>query len=314
VSVLVTGAAGVLGGVVVRGLLEAGEAVVAMTRDGAPGSLAGVESEVEIVAGDLRDRERLAALCGPTAVETVVHLAAFLPARSQADPVTATEVNVLGTAALFEAAAAGGVRRFVYASSKSAYGPMPEGELVAEDRPARPRDVYGATKYAGEVVINAAAEKPGAPETTSLRFATIYGPGKADRHAGAALTSQLIADSLAGRPVHLESGGDQVDDLIYVGDAAAGIVATALHDGPLAPLYNLSTGVGISLRDFAAGVAAAIPGAAIEVGPGLEYMGPDFVYGVMDPARARAELGFVAEPDPTVNARRFAADAGASVA
>ncbi|MBN9622265.1 MAG: hypothetical protein J0H06_04810, partial [Actinobacteria bacterium] len=105
-----------------------------------------------------------------------------------------------------------------------------------------------------------------------------------------------------------ESGGDQVDDLMYAGDAAAGIVAAACAPGALSPLYNLSTGVGISLRDFAAGVAAAIPGADIEVGPGLEYMGPDFVYGVMDPVRARAELGFAAEPDPTVNARRFAAD------
>jgi UDP-glucose 4-epimerase len=308
VSVLVTGAAGVLGKGVVRGLVERGEEVVAMTRTGEPGALAGLAGGLEIVACDLRDRDRLAALCAPAAVRTVVHLAAFLPARSQADPVTATEVNVLGTAALFEAAAAGGVERFVYAGSKSAYGPLPAGEAVKEERSARPRDVYGATKYAGEVVLRAAAARAGAPQTTSLRFATIYGPGKADRHAGAALTSRLIADALAGRPVRIESGGDQVDDLIYAGDATAGIVAATLHDGDLAPLYNISTGVGISLRDFAAGVAAAIPGAAIEVGPGLEYMGPDFVYGVMDPARARAELGFAAEPDPTVNTRRFAAD------
>jgi UDP-glucose 4-epimerase len=311
VSVLVTGAAGVLGGAVVRGLLERGIEVVAMTRDGEPGTLAGVEDQVRIEAADLRDRDRLAALCARPGLDRVVHLAAFLPARSQADPVTATEVNVLGTAALFEAAAAGAVGRFVYASSKSAYGPMPAGEAVEETRPARPRDVYGATKYAGEVVINAAAARPEAPAATSLRFATIYGPGKADRHAGAALTSRLIADALAGRPVRIEGGGDQVDDLIYVADAAAGIVAAACSPNPLAPLYNLSTGVGISLRDFAAGVAAAIPGAAIEVGPGLEYMGPDFVYGVMDPTRARDELGFLAEPDPTVNTRRFAADSPA---
>jgi UDP-glucose 4-epimerase len=310
VRVLVTGAAGVIGGGVVRGLLERGEGVLAMTRDGAPGSLSGLAGEVEIAAGDLRDRERLAALCSADAVDTVIHLAAFLPARSQADPVTATEVNVLGTAALFEAATAAGVRRFIYAGSKSAYGPMPAGESVDELRPARPRDVYGATKYAGELVLAAAAARAGAPQTTSLRFATIYGPGKADRHAGAALASRLIADALAGRPVRIEAGGDQVDDLMYVADAAAGIVAAALHPGSLAPLYNLSTGVGITLREFAAGVAAAIPGADIEVGPGLEYMGPDFVYGVMDPSLARAELGFEAEADPSVNARRFAADSG----
>lgn len=307
-SVLVTGAAGVIGGVVVRELLARGETVVAMTRDGAPGSLAGVTGKVEIVAGDLADRRRLTELCASDALDTVIHLAAFLPARSQADPVAATAVNVLGTAALFEAAAAGKVGRFVYASSKSAYGPMPAGEAVGEGSPANPRDVYGATKYAGEVVIAAAAARPGAPQVTSLRFATIYGPGKADRHAGAALTSQLVADALAGRPVRIEAGGDQVDDLIYVADAGAGVVAAALHQGALAPLYNLSTGVGITLRDFAVGVAAAIPGADIEVGPGLEYMGPDFVYGVMDPALAQAELGFEAEADPTVNARRFAAD------
>jgi UDP-glucose 4-epimerase len=307
-KVLVSGGGGVIGGEVVRGLLAAGATVTAVGASGGPGLLAGLEDEVEIVQGDIRDAGRMAALLG-TGVDVVVHLAAYLPARSQADPVTAAAINTLATASLHDLAGAAGVGRFVYASSKSAYGPMPAGRAVREDEPARPRDPYGATKYAGEVLIGAQAARPGAPETTSLRFATIYGPGKADRHAGAALTSRLIADAIAGRPVRIEFGGDQVDDLIYVADAAAGVIAATIAPRPLSPLYNLSTGVGVSLRDFAAGVAAAIPGADIEVGPGLEYMGPDFVYGVMDPGLARAELGFDPDPDPAAGARRFAADA-----
>jgi UDP-glucose 4-epimerase len=215
------------------------------------------------------------------------------------------ELNVTATVTLYEAAARAGARRFVYGSSKSAYGELAGAEPVSERAPARPLRVYDATKYAGELLIAAQARR-GGPEAVSLRFATIYGPGKAERHSGAALLSRLIEDARAGRPVRIERGGDQVDDVIWVGDAAAGVAAAALAPGKLAPLYNLSTGVGITLRDFAAGVRAAFPDASIEVGPGFEYMGADFIYGVLDPARARAELGFEADPDPASGARRYA--------
>jgi UDP-glucose 4-epimerase len=307
VRVLVTGGGGVIGAEVVRRLLARGDEPVVVSRSGGPGLLGAVASEVELAAADIRDRERMAALLGERPVEVVIHLAAALPRDAAADPVATAEVNVLASAALFELADQAGARRFVFASSKSAYGPLPEREPVREDHPSRPYEPYGATKLAAEIVLAGQARRPGTPELTSLRFASIYGPGKADRHAAAALTSRLIADALAGRPVHIDRGGDQIDDLIYVGDVADAVVATTTAAGPLSPLYNVSTGVAITLRDFAAAVAAAIPGAEIEVGPGHQYMGPDFVYGVLDPSLAAAELGFRAGRDPAAGVRRFAA-------
>ena len=65
------------------------------------------------------------------------------------------------------------------------------------------------------------------PEASALRFATIYAPGKADRHAGASVLSRLLDDAVAGRPVRIAGGGDQLDDMIWIGDATAGVLAAA---------------------------------------------------------------------------------------
>jgi UDP-glucose 4-epimerase len=307
VRALVTGATGVIGVEVVRQLLDRGDSVLATGRRSlADSPLADLDGQLESVAADVRDTERMGTIVASSKADVVIHLAAALPASAEADPVAATELNVLVSAALYELAASAGVARFVYASTKSAYGPLPDGLLVAERHPARPTTCYGATKLAAEIAIGAQALR-GGPEASGLRFATIYAPGKAERHAGASVLSRLLDDALAGREVRIEHGGDQVDDMIWVGDAAAGIIAAALAPGPLAPLYNIATGVPMTLRKFAAGIRAVLPDADIEIGPGLDYMGPGFVYGVLDATLAREELGFVADADPASGTRRFAA-------
>jgi UDP-glucose 4-epimerase len=303
---IVTGGTGVIGSQVVRALLARGVEVVVTSTRGRLALLADLEGRFESRLADVRDTEAMERLVGAVGPDVVVHLAAALPGACEADPVAAAELNVTATAALYEAAARAGARRFVYGSSKSAYGELAGAEPVTERAPARPLRVYDVTKHAGELLIAAQARR-GGPEAVSLRFATIYGPGKAERHTGAALLSRLIEDAIAGRPVRIERGGDQVDDMIWVGDAAAGVAAAALAPGRLAPLYNLSTGVPTTLREFAAGVGAAFPTATIEVGGGDEYMGPDFIYGVLDPSLARRDLGFEADPDPARGAKRYAA-------
>jgi UDP-glucose 4-epimerase len=304
--VLVTGATGVIGAEVTRQLLERGDSVVATGRNLTSGPLASLDGDLERHAADVRDAARMRSLIEAARAEVLIHLAAALPASAEADPVGATELNVLATVALFELAADAGVERFVYASSKSAYGPLPEGAVVDERYLARPTSCYGATKLAAEIAVGAQALR-GGPEASALRFATIYAPGKADRHAGASVLSRLLDDAVAGRAVRIASGGDQVDDMIWIGDAAAGVLAAAHSPRALSPLYNISTGVGVTLRAFADGVRDALPDASIEVGPGLDYMGPGFVYGVLDATLARDELGFVADADPASGARRFAA-------
>jgi UDP-glucose 4-epimerase len=300
-NVLVTGGTGVIGAHVARRLLAAGEHVVLTSATGNRSLLGPVDVPLHVL--DVRDADAHAALLG--GVDVVVHLAAFLPKQCDASSVDAVAVNVGATAALYEAAAAAGVGRFVYGSSKSAYGPEPVGDPISEDSPTRPLSMYDATKLGGEHVLNARA-RLGGPSVVSLRFATIYANGKQGRHGGSSLPSTLIADSLAGNHSVIASGGDQVDDLIWVGDAAEGIIRAASADGPLRSLYNIGTGVGFTLRDWAARVVAACPGASVDVGPGLRPMGPDLTYGVLDVERAREDLGFLADADPARGVRLFA--------
>jgi UDP-glucose 4-epimerase len=236
-----------------------------------------------------------------------------MPAVCRERPADAVEVNVRATAGLYTAAARAGVARFVYASSKSAYGPElppeygpPEYRPIPEELPARPIWMYDVTKRAGEMVIEA-QRRAGGPEATSLRFATIYGPGKGARYGGASVLSALIEAVVQRGEARLERGGDQVDDVIWVGDAAEGVVRAALNDGPVRDLYNIGSGRGIPVREFVAAAAVAYPGARIDIGSGLHYMGEEPTYGVLDVTRARQDLGLIIDPDPVRGARLFEA-------
>jgi UDP-glucose 4-epimerase len=76
-----------------------------------------------------------------------------------------------------------------------------------------------------------------------------------------------------------------------------GIALATLADRVPHAAYNISTGRGQTIVDFAAAVKAVIPGADIDVGPGLDFFeyGLPGGYHLMDPKRAREDLGFEAQ-------------------
>ena len=119
------------------------------------------------------------------------------------------------------------------------------------------------------------------------------------------MLSSLLEAAISGGAYTIERGADQVDDVIWVGDAAAGVVTAALHGGSLDPLYNIATGARRTIAELVDEIGAACPQARLEVGPGLHYMGPEPTYGVLDPSRARATLGFRADPGMARGVRLF---------
>ena len=309
---LVTGGTGVLGAQVVALLLQRGVPVIATSSRGETKLLGERHDGLVLERCDVRDTAAMEQLIRRHRAGLVIHLAALMPAVCRERPAEAVDVNVTATAGLYAAAAQAGVQRFVYASSKSAYGPElppvygpPEYRPISEDTPARPVYMYDVTKRAGELVIEA-QRRVGGPQATSLRFATVYGPGKGSRFGGASVLSAMIEAAIDGGAFALPRGGDQVDDVIWVGDAAEGVVRAALHPAALQPLYNISTGKGITIREFAAHVSALFPQARLEIGPGLRYMGDEPTYGVLDAARAGIDLGLRIDPDPRRGVLLFA--------
>jgi UDP-glucose 4-epimerase len=309
--VLVTGALGVNGVWVLRSLLERG--VETLATDRAPDfalapDLAELVDFRAVDVSSLDDVRRATAGFRP---DCVLHLAALMVGACQADPHAATRVNLLGTANVLEAAAAEGVQRVVFTSSKGAYGEVvgrhahPHYEPLTEDGPLRPVSVYDYLKVASEGL---GANWTGL-DFAALRFGTIYGPGKLARHGPMSLASRLVEEPLAGSRVALQAGGDQKDDLIYVRDVGEAIVAAALHARPFEhAVYNIGTGRAVTLDDLARAVRSELPSAEIEVGPGLDPMGMGIsYYGVLDCSRAAGELGWRARFDLDEGVRDYIA-------
>jgi UDP-glucose 4-epimerase len=190
-TILVTGAAGLLGGEVVRQSLAVGARVTALDRIAGP-NLGGVRTVVD----DLSDVGRLRDLLD--GVDTVVHCAAY-PNPTAATEETVFGGNVTSTANLLFAAEARGVRRFVYASSQSAlglaYAPKlvpPDYLPVDEDHPCRPGEGYGLSKLVGEQLCALVAGRSGMV-TRALRFPVIWSPARFDEHVAKRLGDPVQA-------------------------------------------------------------------------------------------------------------------------
>jgi UDP-glucose 4-epimerase len=294
--IVVTGGLGVNGSWVVRKLVERGHDVVVVENRPDTELVRDIESALEIEELDITDGPALEKVLRRHRTQRVVHMAAIIGAQD--DLLRAVDVNVRGTAEVCEAAVAADVDRVVYTSSRAVYGDItgaaahPTYEPVGETRPVAPVRMYDVCKVAGEGIGRNYVRSRNLP-FVSLRFATIFGPGKLARHGQLSIYSTLIEDTLAGLPVRIAAGGDQRDDTIYVEDAAEAIVAATLHPGPAHDAYNISRGVGTTLGDFSSAVREVLPAADIEIGPGLDFFGMGVsYYAVLDNARARDDLGF----------------------
>lgn len=170
-AVLVTGARGFLGSALVNELLESGYDVRALVRDPASSSYL---KAIEIVVGDIRDPQ--CARKASVGCDTIVHLAGQAHALDD-DHVSDQDyqsVNVDGTKHLLDGAVAGGVQRFIFASSVKVFGETTSG-CVDEKEPPAPQSPYARSKWMAEQLV-ASYSKGGRLATLTLRLPLVYGP------------------------------------------------------------------------------------------------------------------------------------------
>lgn len=211
-KVLVTGAAGFLGGHLVDMLVERGHEVRAMVLPGEDEARLQRLPGVEVVCGDLTDGESLRrAVQG---VRCVYHVAAKTGPWGREE--NYWKVNVLGLAELVRISGEAGVERFVHTSSITVYGHRLRG-VVTEEHPFRAGDnPYSRSKIAGEQLLAKLVREQGAP-IIIVRPGWIYGPRD---HASFARFASLIA---AGKGF-LVGAGRNIVPLVYVRDVAQGLI------------------------------------------------------------------------------------------
>ena len=289
--VLITGGMGVIGAETTRLFVQRGFRPVVYARHRDESLVGDIIGQIDVELGDVLDMPRL--------------LQVIKAHKITANPALSIQVNVMGMVNVLEAARAFDVERVVYTSAKGVYGPI-EGEYghpnykpVDEDKPKSPKRIYDSAKLMGEQTGLYYAQAMGL-DVIVLRFATTYGPGKTARHGNMGVTSQIVEAPFAGRPFRLDQGGEQQDDFIYNKDSALGVYLACTKTGLKSRVFNIGSGVGATMNDFAAAVRRQIPEADIEIGPGLNYLkSPYPMCNVYDVTRAREELGFTPAYDLT---------------
>ncbi|RMF72366.1 MAG: NAD-dependent epimerase/dehydratase family protein [Acidobacteria bacterium] len=308
-AVLVTGAAGFIGSHVVDHLLARGDTVVgldnfdpfydpALKRENLAAALAA--PGFTLVEGDLRDRALVDRVLAEHRVDAVIHLAARAGVRpSLADPELYADVNVRGSAVVFEAARAAGITRVIYASSSSVYGGNEKLPFAEDDPVDHPVSPYAATKKANELQAHVYSRLHGMT-MIGLRFFTVYGPRQRPEMAIASFTRRIAE----GRPVPMYGDGTSRRDYTYIDDIVAGVLA-ALDRGEGYRIYNLGESRTTSLARL-----IELIGEALGVTPQIERLPEqpgDVPATWADIRRARDELGYDPQVPVEDGIRRYVA-------
>lgn len=242
---------------------------------------------------DVRDLPDLVAAVQRTRAEAVIHTAALIGGVAGESPWRGYTVNVTGTANVAQAAALGGARRLVHASTHGVYDRRraPTDAPIPEDAPTggRPR-MYPATKVAVEALLPALTTASGL-ELVMLRFASAYGYGHFAGGSGIGIAiSELIDAAARGVEATVPARLAEPDDLVYVKDVAEG-VARAVHATDLNhEIYNIGSGVCSAPADLVAALQAVAPGFTAHVPD--QSRGTASLAQPLDLTRARQDLGY----------------------
>lgn len=299
-TTFLTGATGFLGRHLVRELTARGERLRALVRAGTDDRPLR-EQGVEVVRGDLLDRERLReAMAG---CEFVFHLAGLV-SHERRDLRRLLAANVEGVRAVLDAAERSA--RIVHVSSVAAIGPSPSPSVLADERQPFPQEaerlVYARTKRMGEALALAAAAAGRDVVVANPGF--LLGPDDVYR-----VSTWLVERYLRGTlRVTVEGGLSFVD----ARDVARGLVLLAERGRPgertiltcragnlrLAEfLWRVGEVTGVRRRFVQVPVALALAGTALLRFPAKPgEVAASARYWFFDPGKAEQELGFTTRP------------------
>ncbi|MFC4910853.1 NAD-dependent epimerase/dehydratase family protein [Actinomadura gamaensis] len=276
--VVVTGAAGFIGGRVARAAAEAGHDVLAVDAPGRALAPATARRNWDALPLEKAELDLASADLAPlTSADVVVHLAGRPGIRSSwGAEEDIRRDNVLASRRVL--AAAGG--RVVVASSSSVYGSAGRDRPTREDDPLAPASPYAASKVAVERLARRR------PETVILRYFSVYGPGQRPDMA----FHRFAEAALAGRPLPVFGDGRKARSFTHVDDVVAATLAAMSATTPAGTAINVGHPEPVTVRE-----AIDLLGRILGVRPEIESAAPvagDADRTWADPSRARDLLGW----------------------
>ena len=251
-SVLVTGAGGFIGSHLTERLVALGARTRALVHYNSLGRWGWLDEspsrgEVEVVAGDITDRESLRQMMD--GVEFVFHLAALIGIPySYVAPASYVRTNVEGTLNVLQVALDAGVGKVIHTSTSEVYGTA-RYVPIDEDHPLQGQSPYSASKIGADKQVEAFNRSFGQQVVTVRPFNT-YGP----RQSARAIIPTIVTQCLSGSTVRL-GNLSPTRDLVFVEDTVRGFLLAADSPGAVGRVVNLGTGTEISIGALAQKIA-----------------------------------------------------------
>lgn len=254
-TALVTGGAGFIGSHITEALITLGARVRVLDDlvGGDVNNLTPAEAvkdgRIVFTQGSILDQDVLKKVT--EGVDYVFHQAALgsVP-RSVELPRLYSDVNIMGTLNVLEAARAAGVKRVMFAASSSAYGDSPTLPKI-ENMPVLPKSPYAASKVAGEALMRAYADSYGL-DTACLRYFNIFGPRQNANSAYAAVIAGFAKAILGNKPPTIFGDGEQSRDFTFVHNAVHANLLAARCEKPIGgKVLNVAVGQRITVNELA---------------------------------------------------------------
>ena len=303
--ILVTGGAGYIGSHTVRLLAAQGRKVVVLDNLVFGHRDAIVDEGVELVVGDVGDRELVAGLFARHRFGAVVHFAAYAyVGESVTEPLKYYANNTAAPISLLRVMRDHGCKVFVFSSTCATYG-VPEAVPIVETNPQHPINPYGRSKLMVEWIL-ADCDRAWGLKSACLRYFNASGCAEDGRigedHDPETHLIPRVLMALTGEIEGIEVFGTDYDtpdgtcvrDYIHVNDLADAHARALDHLAAGGDSFqcNLGTGVGVSVKEIIA-AAEEVTGRKVPVSYGPRRAGdPDRL--VADPTRAREILGWTA--------------------
>jgi len=305
---LVTGVGGFIGSNLLEGLLNLGQKVIGLDNfsTGYRRNLEDVRKEIpskawdrfRFLEGDIRNLSDCQKAC--EGVDYVLHQAALgsVP-RSVDDPIQTNQSNVDGFLNMLIAARDARVKRFVYASSSSVYGDLPD--LPArEDKVGQPLSPYSVTKSVNELYADVFSKLYGLV-SMGLRYFNVFGKRQDPEGAYAAVIPKWIGLMLNGEIPTIDGDGETTRDFCYIENVIQANLLSALTDngGAMNKVYNIAFGKQTSLNQLYGLIRDEVSKYKPEVMKGEPVYGPfrmgDIRHSLADISKAKNLLGYQPE-------------------
>lgn len=296
-KVLVTGGAGFIGSFVSKELLKNGyqplvydayihylDPLKSNYQNYLKKRFNGIEDNVIKIRGDVRDKSFLQKIILEHSPKKIIHIAA-LPIADLANEYSeeAESTIIGGTVNILEIIRnLDFVDRFVYISSSMIYGDF-QYTPADEEHPKNPKEIYGATKYSGEIITQAFGRRFGI-EYTIVRPSAVYGPTDVNGR----VIQIFIENALNNKRIQIH-GTNTCLDFTYVKDVAKGILLCAISPEAKNETFNITRGEGKTLLDLVNILKIYFPDIKVEIEKVKNYRPKR---GALDISKAEKVLGY----------------------